>query len=200
MAKQKTYQLTLTAIFIAILLFQTYIPLLGYIPIPPLNITIIHITVIIAAVILPLKNSILVGLAWGVLSFSRAYIAPSSVFDILIFRNFIIAVLPRVLIPIVAGSLFIWLMKRHSIKIAALVAAITGTLTNTFCVLGLIYVIKGAEFAELNQVAPSQLYLILGGIVTTNGIPETIAAAIVVPIVATIYWHKRGGKAQNRTD
>ncbi|WP_025729803.1 ECF transporter S component [Atopobacter phocae] len=187
MKKISTYQLTLTAIFIGILIFQTFVPFLGYIPIPPLNLTIIHITVIIGALIIDRPYHIIVGIAWGLLSASRAYIAPTSPFDILIFQNFIIAVVPRALIPIAARLVFDALREKNDFKLAASAGAIVGTIVNTAGVLGLIALIKGEQYATLKSVDVSQIYKLLGAVVLTNGVPEVIAAAIIVPTVVTIY-------------
>ncbi|AZZ61266.1 ECF transporter S component [Oenococcus sp. UCMA 16435] len=48
----KAFHLAIMALFIAIVIIQNFVPLLGYIPIGPLSLTIIPITVIIAAVLL----------------------------------------------------------------------------------------------------------------------------------------------------
>jgi hypothetical protein len=63
--KNKTYRIAILGILSAFIIVQTFVPFLGNIPIPPLNPTIIHITVIVAAFVLSTKDGMLVGLVWG---------------------------------------------------------------------------------------------------------------------------------------
>ncbi|MPN29705.1 hypothetical protein SDC9_177158 [bioreactor metagenome] len=66
---------------------------------------------------------------------------------------------------------------------SAAASATVGTLTNTMGVLGMIYMLYGAQFAAaLGQDQGKAAALILG-IATTNGIPEVIVAVIVVTAV-----------------
>ncbi|EAC9267437.1 ECF transporter S component, partial [Listeria monocytogenes] len=50
--KSKTYRLVIRAILTAIIILQTMVPFLGFIPIGITSLTIIHITVIVAAIVL----------------------------------------------------------------------------------------------------------------------------------------------------
>ena len=66
MKKNQLFQLTLTAMFSAIIIALTFIPFTGYISYGLLSITTIHVVVILGAVVLgPLRGTIL-GLVWGV--------------------------------------------------------------------------------------------------------------------------------------
>ena len=56
---KKTYQIAILGMLTAIVLIQNFVPVVGYIPIPPINPTIIHITVIIAALTLGYKNGMI---------------------------------------------------------------------------------------------------------------------------------------------
>ena len=52
MKKDKIFQLVFTAILISIIILQSFIPFLGNLPLLVIDITIIHITVIIGACIM----------------------------------------------------------------------------------------------------------------------------------------------------
>lgn len=104
--------------------------------------TIIHITVIVAALVLGPKDGALVGGVWGMITFIRAFVWPTSPLATIVFTNPLVSVLPRILVGVVAGYTFMWLSKRLSSKIlAAGVAAVLGSLTNTVLVLGQIYLL-----------------------------------------------------------
>ncbi|WP_313469743.1 ECF transporter S component, partial [Carnobacterium sp.] len=84
---RKAYRIAILGILSAIIIVQNFVPLLGYIPIPPLNPTIIHITVIIAALTLGTKDGMIIGGVWGISRFIKAFIAPASPLDLLLFTN-----------------------------------------------------------------------------------------------------------------
>ena len=184
--KSKAYRISILALFIAIIIVQNFVPLFGYIPVGPLSLTTIHITVIIAAILLGPVDGGIVGGVWGILSFIRAFTAPTSPVQPLVFTNPIISILPRILIGVVAGYLFIGLTKtKLKPAISLAITAIFGSLTNAFLILGMI-----AMFYRTPAVAhaygvsdPSLIIKVLMTAVGTNSIPETILAAVVVPIV-----------------
>ena len=53
---QKTKKMVIMAIFIAIIIIQTLVPILGFIPLGIMNATIIHVTVAIGAILLGAKE------------------------------------------------------------------------------------------------------------------------------------------------
>ena len=56
------------------MIVQNLVPILGNIPIGPLSITLIHITVIVAAIVLGPVQGMIVGGIWGMITFIRAFI------------------------------------------------------------------------------------------------------------------------------
>ncbi len=109
--KTKAFQISILALFIAFIIIQNFVPLLGYIPVGPLSLTTIQITVIIAAVVFGPVDGGIVGAVWGILSCIKAFTAPSSPVEPLIFTNPLIAIIPRIIVGIIAGYLFIVLNK-----------------------------------------------------------------------------------------
>ena len=183
--KNKTYRIAILGILSAFIIVQTFVPFLGNIPIPPLNPTIIHITVIVAAFVLSTKDGMLVGLVWGLARMVKAYTLPASPLDLLLWTNPVIAVVPRVMVGLVAGLVFHAFLKRKQEKVGMVTAAVLGSLTNTVLVLGFIALFYGNEYATALNVDPSNLLKVLAGIVATNGIGEAVAAGLIAPVIAT---------------
>lgn len=183
--KKKTLRIALLALFTAIIILQNFIPFLGYIPLGVLNLTIIHVTVIIAALLLGPKDGAIVGGVWGTITFIRAFVWPTSPIAPIVFVNPLISILPRILIGVVAGYAFIWAKKSfHSKIFAASLASVLGSLTNTFLVLGQIYLFYRGQSQVMYGLDTAALMPYLLGLVLTNGIPEALIAAIVSPAVA----------------
>ena len=182
--KNKTYRIAILGILSAFIIIQTFVPFLGNIPIPPLNPTIIHITVIVAAFVLGTKDGMLVGLVWGLARMVKAYTLPASPLDLLLWTNPIIAVVPRVMVGLVAGLVFHAFLKRKKEKVGMVIAAVLGSLTNTVLVLGFIALFYGNEYATALNVDPSNLLKVLAGIVATNGLGEAVAAGLIAPFIA----------------
>ena len=183
-SKNKTYRIAILGILSAFIIIQTFVPFLGNIPIPPLNPTIIHITVIVAAFVLGTKDGMIVGLVWGLTRMFKAYTLPASPLDLLLWTNPVIAVVPRVLVGLVAGLVFQAFLKKKKEKTGMVVAAVMGSLTNTILVLGFIALFYGTEYAAALNVDPSNLLKVLAGIVATNGVGEAVAAGLIAPFVA----------------
>lgn len=196
--KNKTYRIAILGILSAFIIVQTFVPFLGNIPIPPLNPTIIHITVIVAAFVLSTKDGMLVGLVWGLARMVKAYTLPASPLDLLLWTNPVIAVVPRVMVGLVAGLVFHAFLKRKQGKVGMVTAAVLGSLTNTVLVLGFIALFYGNEYATALNVDPSNLLKVLAGIVATNGIGEAVAAGLIAPFIATALMKvRRENKQKN---
>ncbi|RHW52231.1 ECF transporter S component [Bombilactobacillus bombi] len=184
MRKHKAYKLAIRAILIAIILVQSMTPFLGFIPLGLVNVTIIHLTVIVAAIVLGPGDGALVGLIWGLGTMIRAYSAPTSPLDTMVFTNPIIAVLPRILVGYLAG--IIYRSTKNKIKsqtVRMALAAAIGSLTNTITVLGLMRLMFAGAMASAYKVTSGALNGVIMTVVATNGIPELIVAIIIVPMI-----------------
>lgn len=184
----KTMRIAVLGVFIGILIAQTFVPFLGYLPIPPINPTIVHITVIVGAILYGESVGTILGLSWGLLSMIRAYVHPS--ISSFIFMNPIVSVLPRLIVGLSVGFLYKFLSKRLKKKavISYSLCGIAGALTNTILVLGLIYFLYRDRYAmEILKVPVANILPALFAIITSNSIFEAIVAGIIVPtIVAPI--------------
>ena len=157
---------------------------LGFIPIPPINATIMHVPVIIGAIIEGPVVGATIGLIFGIFSIIRAITAPNILSFALI--NPIVSVIPRVLIGICSFYIYKAMIgKFQPIKIA--VGALIGSLINTFGVLGAIYIIYIDKYAHDFglSIPKAKAAIIAAGF--TNGIPEAILSILItVPVVMAI--------------
>lgn len=186
MQKRKAYRIAILGILMAIIFVQSLVPFLGFIPTGFINITIIHITVIVAAIVLGPKDGAIVGLVWGLGTMVRAFTSPTSIIDTTVFTNPIVAVLPRIIVGLVAGYLYLGLKKRLKKRTVAMgIASAVGSLTNTVLVLGLMRVMYASALSQAYTTQTDLLNKLLLIIVGTNGVPEMIAAIIIAPAIST---------------
>lgn len=182
--QSKAARLTLRALLTALIILQTMVPMLGFIPLGFTSLTIIHITVIVAAIVLGPWDGMFIGLMWGVFTIVRALTAPTSPLDPIVFTNPIVSVVPRVLVGLVAGAMFAWLYKHfHNVPIASIIAAALGTLTNTVLVVVLMGTLYTGAVAKAYGVTSGALMKVLMGIVAANGVPEVLGAAVLTPLI-----------------
>jgi uncharacterized membrane protein len=161
---------------------------LGFIPIPPVKATIMHIPVIIGSILEGPVVGLFVGLIFGIFSIVQAITTPTPVS--FVFMNPIVSVLPRVFIGIVSYYVYSAVKVNNKfIKIAA--GALVGSLTNTIGVLGAIFIIYLAPYAKaLNiSVATAKKGIITVGII--NGIPEAILSIIITSAVVSAIMKMR---------
>lgn len=178
-------QMTIVGMLSAISIFLGLTGL-GFIPLPGMKATIMHIPVIIGAIVEGPVVGALVGLVFGLFSMYQAFTVPAP--TAFVFWNPIVAVLPRILIGIVSYYVYVFvksLIKKKSAAIAC--AALLGTLTNTAGVLGFSYIIYAAKYATALGLSASQGGYAIFMIGVTNGIPEAIVSVIIsIPVVLTI--------------
>ena len=173
----------------AILLILMFTPL-GYIPVGVLRITTMHIPVILTACILGVKEGMMMGCLFGISSVVINTINPT--ITSFVFSPFIevggihgngysllIALVPRILIGLVAGFIY----KKYQNKLGLSFAAFLATLTNTILVLGGIYILFGASYASSRGITYELLKNIMLTTVFTNGLLEALVAIVVCNIV-----------------
>lgn len=164
---------------------------LGLIRLPIFSLTIMHIPVIIGALLEGPVVGISVGLIFGLFSMYQNITAPG--LTSFIFWNPIVALIPRMLIGIVAYYSFKLLKSKiKSTGVCAGIASILATLTNTIGVLGLTYILYLDKYAQAREISKDAVAGTLLTVGLTNGIPEAIVSAlIIIPIVVTMLKMKR---------
>lgn len=132
---------------------------LGYIPVPNLSgdATILHVPVVIGAILEGPVVGALVGLIFGIFSLIQG--GP-------LFANPLISVVPRILIGIIAWLAYHSLEKVNQ-DVAAGVAGIVGTLTNTILVVGGLIIFGLIPAAAVVTIIPqAAIELVLAAIIT----------------------------------
>ncbi|KRL67171.1 integral membrane protein [Companilactobacillus versmoldensis DSM 14857 = KCTC 3814] len=186
MQKRKAYKTAILGILMAIIFVQSMVPFLGYIPTGFVNVTIIHVTVIVAAIVLGPTDGAIVGLVWGIGTILRALTSPTSIIDTTVFTNPVVAVIPRVLVGLFAGWIYLWFKKHTQKKLIGMgISAAIGSITNTVLVLVLMRLMYASTLSQAYAAQTSALNAILLGIVGINGVPELIAAVIIAPAIST---------------
>lgn len=182
-SQNKTNQLVKLSVFVAIIIIQSWVPMLGNIPTPVLSITYIHVTVILATLWLGWKEGVLVGTAWGLNSWIRALTAPVSPINAQVLSDVMVSVLPRMLMPLIlAGLIVVFKSWSKNPRLVGALAGFSGSFLNTFLVLGAIVLFKQEVYMTIKGVDQTGLWQLLGGIIATNGILEAFVAAILTPI------------------
>ena len=153
---------------------------LGFIPIQPFKLTIMHLPVIIGSILLGPLAGALVGLFFGLFSIYQNIVNPTVVS--FAFYNPLVSVLPRILIGIVPYYVYKFFSKFNETSGIAIGVAL-GSLTNTVGVLSMIYIIYLEKYISAKDVT-GKAFLGAGAL---NGILEAgLATLIVVPIVLSI--------------
>lgn len=178
-------QMTMIGMLSAISIFLG-ITGLGFIPLPTMRATIMHVPVIIGAIIEGPVVGALVGLVFGLFSMYQNFTAPGP--TSFIFWNPIIAIIPRVFVGIVAYYVYRALynkIKKESISIA--IASLLASFTNTAGVLSLAYLFYLEKYSAALGINPDTAAVAIAGIGITNGIPEAIVSSVIcVPVIIAI--------------
>ena len=197
MRNNKTFNLTLIAIFTALIVLQTYVPNLGYIVIIPTlpAISTIVLTVTIGGALLGPKSGAVLGLIWGSLSLLSAYTRATDMVTLLLFRNPVIAIVPRVLVGVFAGLVVLAFKKNQLQAIGLGLSGLIVALTNTLFVIilsSLFYMGNSATLVSqlgnspLGAVNPENpLIIILFIALGLNGVVEAVVGTIITPIIVT---------------
>lgn len=182
--RQQIHNMTRRSLLIILIVLQDLVPFLGNIPLGPLSVTTLPITVVVIAIVSGPLDGAVVGGAWGALTWVRAFVYPSSALAPLVFTNPIIAIVPRILVGVVAGVVFRSCRPMNE-RIATGLAGALGSLTNSILVLGGIFLfVNTPAVAAGYHVHQSGLAAALGTILATNGMVELVMTAIVTPLIA----------------
>lgn len=194
--KKDTRWMTSVALMAAIVILLANTPL-GMIQLPIIKATTVHIPVIIGAVLLGPAAGAILGAVFGICSMISNTTAPSllsfafspfmSTTGILgAVKAVWISVGCRIMIGVVSGWLWIFLRKLKVNKSLGLaITGFVGSMTNTVFVMGSIYILLAGEYAQARNVAADAVWGLIMVTVTSSGIPEAIAAMVLVSVVGT---------------
>ncbi|MCL2521787.1 MAG: ECF transporter S component [Erysipelotrichales bacterium] len=176
MRDKRVRDLVFLAVFSSIIILMSFVPFLGFLPIPFLGapITLIPIPVVIGAIFLKRQYAWVLGLVFGLCSLAVSYLMGATPFDEL-FRNPLVSVLPRVIFAILAYEYFqlfskTGLAKKATYAISSALAVFSHTI---LVIIPLIFFGQRKIYEDL-PVIPSGSYL--------------VAMLIGVLVVAMIEW------------
>ena len=189
--KRNTRWMVSVALMAAIIIVLANTPL-GMIQLPIIKATTVHIPVIIGAVLLGPAAGAILGCVFGICSLVSNTMAPtllSFAFSPFMSTTGLTGVVKalwisigcRIMIGVVAGWLWI-LLKKFNVNqtIALVVTGFAGSMTNTIFVMGSIYILFAQQYAQAKEVAITAVWGLIMGTVTASGIPEAVAAAVLV--------------------
>lgn len=167
-----TERIVIAGVLAAITIAIGLIPLIGFIPIPNMvgHATTEHIPTILGGVIAGPIVGIFTGLIFGIMSFTQATVP--------FFKDPLVSILPRLFIGLVAWGVFASL-ARFNRDVAAVVAGLAGSLTNTVLVLGMLVLRHYIPPVAIIPVIP-------------QAIAEAIVAAILTVILARVFYVIQG--------
>ena len=189
--KHDTRWMVSVALMAAIVIVLANTPL-GMIQLPIIKATTVHIPVILGAILLGPGAGAILGAVFGICSLISNTMAPtllSFAFSPFLSTTGIpgalkaiwISVGCRILIGVAAGWLWVLFTKIKLNQFIALpIVGFIGSMVNTITVMGSIYFLFAQQYAEAKEVALTAVFSLVMGTVTASGIPEAIAAAILV--------------------
>lgn len=200
----KTKQLTLTSIFLAIIILFSFTPL-GFINLGFIKATLVHVPVIIGGIVLGPRIGAVLGLSFGLLSIAINTMTPS----LLSFAftpavpvlgtdqgsmwAIVIALVPRILTGVVPYYVYRFgkkSMPTLSDKVSLFIAGMAGSLVNTLLVMNLIYFVFQDAYSQAKNIpVGSALYKAVLSVIFINGVPEAIVAGIAASAVCGILFN-----------
>lgn len=187
---KKTIFLAQFAMLLAIEAIVCFTPL-GSLPIGPMVATLGMVPVIITAIILGTPAGTAMGFFAGLFSFCvMTFTPPTPVAFVFTpfysigqvhgnFWSLVICFVPRILVGTVTGLCFSLFSRLKWNKVFAYsVSGVLGSLTNTFLVLGGIYVFFGQSYATVIGKTFDALLGLIGLSILTNGVPEAVIGGI----------------------
>ena len=189
--KYDTRWMVSVALMAAIVIVLANTPL-GMIQLPVIKATTVHIPVILGAILLGPSAGAILGGVFGICSLVSNTMAPtllSFAFSPFMSTTGIpgalkaiwISVGCRVLIGLASG--WLWkLLERLKVNqnISLLLTGFVGSMVNTVTVMGSIYFLFAQQYAQAREVGVTAVWGLIMGTVTAAGIPEAIAAAVLV--------------------
>lgn len=198
--KMDTRYMATLAMFCGILLVMGATGI-GFIPLPVIKATTMHIPVILGAVLLgPAAGAVLGGVfglcsIWanttspGLLAFAFSpFMTTEGLPGVL--KSLWIALGCRILLGMIAG--WLWKGMKRVLKqdyLALPVTAAIATISHTILVMGSIYLLLAQQYAQAKNVAITAVFGLVMGTVTASGIPEAIIAAVLVTVIGKALLH-----------
>ncbi|MBQ3136768.1 MAG: ECF transporter S component [Clostridia bacterium] len=177
--------LTLTAIFLAIIIVMSFTPI-GYLKMGTIEISLLAIPVAMGAALLGVGGGALLGLAFGVTSLIQCFgmsAFGTALFGINPALTAILCIVPRVLVGVASAWVYKVLKKKNvQPNVTSLISFLTAAVVNTVLFVGLFIAFFGNTdfYAGLEtQFATTGVIAFFAAFVGVNGIVEAVASAAV---------------------
>lgn len=174
---------------------------IGFIPLPVIKATTMHIPVILGAILLGPKAGGVLGAVFGLCSIWANTTTPgllsfafspfmSSEGLVGVCKSLWVALGCRIVFGVLTGWMWSFFRKTFKREYAALpITAAVATICHTLLVMGSIYFLFTQQYAAAKNVAISAVFGLIIGTVTASGIPEAIVAAILVTVIGKALLH-----------
>ena len=193
----KSKSLAIMGMFSAIIFLLAFTPL-GFIPLPFVRATTIHIPVIIGSLFLGPKYGAVLGFMFGMASFLVATLLPFP--TSFAFSPFIpvpgsdsgsmwalfVAFVPRIFVGIVPWLVYEFIQKltnKRFLIVSFAIAGVAGSITNTILVMHSIFAFFGEPWSLVRNEPADAVYFVIVSIIIGVGIPEAIVAGVLVAAV-----------------
>lgn len=183
-----TKQLAFMALMFALSILFVYT--LGMLPAAVASLAVLtFIPCMLTGILYGVKAGALMGALTGLVTLSRAIIAPASPLDVL-FINPLISVLPRIFVGVVPCLVYRAAMKvlKKNEKlgfIAGAAAGFMGSVTNTALVMLMLYFVYAERIIAMMGTT-FRAFLIT--IITTNAIIEAFVTSVLLGLVCAVYF------------
>lgn len=192
--KMDTRYMATLAMFCGVLLVMGMTGI-GFIPLPVIKATTMHIPVILGAVLLGPAAGAVLGAVFGLCSIWANTTTPGLLAFAFspfmtteglpgVLKSLWIALGCRILLGVIAG--WLWRLTKRTLKqdyLALPVTAAVSTICHTVLVMGSIYLLLAQQYAQAKNVAITAVFGLVMGTVTASGIPEAIIAAVLVTVI-----------------
>lgn len=205
MRDKRVREMTVTAMFTAIVAIMSFVPWLGFITVGGVAITLIHIPVLIGGIFGGKRVAIFLATAFGTFSMMRAFMTPDA-FNVF-FQNPLVAILPRFLFGVSIWYIYTFVFKllkpaimgeepaedskgmRHVTELTALaVTFAVATFAHTVITLTALYIFAFNSEIYLQWFGDASVLRFIWIILLANGFIEVGLAVIVG---APIAWRLR---------
>lgn len=198
--KREIQAMVLTALFSAIIIIMAFTPL-GYIPLGVINATIIQIPVVIGSLFCGPKQGAFLGFLFGFTSFLKNTIMPATISAFVfspvlaagmfgakgVLYSTFICFVPRVLVGVLPYYLYKGMKQWSKWKtVNFAVAGVIGAFTNTFLVMGSIYLLYKDAYAAAQGIDPAMVLGVIGGIIGFNGVIEAVLSGVIVSAIGIV--------------
>ena len=193
----KVLRLTELGVLLAVIIIMAFVPMIGYIKLGVIEITLITVPVIIGAMVLGPAAGAILGFAFGITSFLQCVFGMSAfgvaLLEINPFFCFLVCVPTRLLMGWLTGLFFKAIKQENIIGYAA--TGLVGSLLNTlFFMSALIALYWNTEYLQgiAGALGTTGVFAFIVAIVGINGVVEAVCCTILSAVIckALNVWFK----------